>query len=80
MSHEIDNEAPSTCCRQLRCKSMYYSPDERPGMLRNDESMGYWCNKTHEDFGPDGRLARHCTCQAGRTCHEAGPAPLRRMA
>jgi hypothetical protein len=64
---------PMPCCVELRCKSFYTELDERPGLLRDEEAMGYWCLKTQEPLGPDRELARHCTCQPGRGCFEAGP-------
>ncbi len=65
MFHE---ESPQPCCPLLRCKSMYYRDDERPGKLRDDESMGYWCEKTSDSIGPDNILASHRNCQAKRGC------------
>ena len=29
---------PRTCCVRLRCKSMYYRPDERPGKLHTSDT------------------------------------------
>lgn len=73
------NESPEMeeralpCCLHLRCKSMYYRPDERPGKLHVEDAMGYWCVKTHEPIGPDGELADHGRCQPGRGCHVPAP-------
>ncbi len=65
-------EKPKPCCTALRCKSMAYRPDERPGMLHQEEAMGYWCSKTSEEIGPDGKQADHQDCQEGRSCFKAG--------
>ena len=66
--------APATsCCVHLRCKSMFYRPDERPGMLHNEEAMGYWCHHTNHDQGPDHGPTHHEDCQAHRPCYQAGP-------
>jgi hypothetical protein len=62
-------EADATpCCTELRCKSMYYRSDERPGMLHHEDAMGYWCSRTNEPMGPDASVARHADCQPGRGC------------
>ncbi|MEQ8819558.1 MAG: hypothetical protein RLY93_04890 [Sumerlaeia bacterium] len=66
-------ETPTSCCVHLRCKSMYYRADERPGLLHKEEQMGYWCDKTVDDLGPDEGLATHRGCQPGRGCYEKGP-------
>jgi hypothetical protein len=60
----------SACCASLRCKSMYYRSDERPGRLHDEESMGYWCAETSDPVGPDRGLASHARCQPGRSCHK----------
>lgn len=64
---------PKPCCVHLRCKSMYYQADERPGKLHVEDEMGYWCGHTNADLGPDGKVTLHHTCQQGRGCYEAGP-------
>ncbi len=66
-------QQPLPCCVQLRCKSMYYRADERPGLLHNDESIGYWCAETNADLGPDNTATSHRTCQPGRACYKEGP-------
>jgi hypothetical protein len=53
-------------CRYLRCKEMYYEPR---GNEEHEFSGGvYWCAKTQEAFGPDGRPADRQECSAERTC------------
>lgn len=70
----VDAQAPpEPCCVNLRCKSLTYRPDERPGLLHIEEGMGYWCLHTNEPLGPDGKLATHTLCQSGRQCHKPGP-------
>jgi hypothetical protein len=66
---------PRPCCKHLRCKSMYYRPDERAGLLHDEDAMGYWCARTNLVMGPDNDVARHQQCQAGRDCFECGPVP-----
>lgn len=78
MDHEeFFDQTPKPCCKQLRCKSMMYRPDERPGVLHDEEQMGYWCGKTNDDLGPDDGLASHRRCQPGRGCFEQGPVPAK---
>lgn len=67
------NETPTPCCANLRCKSMFYQPDERPGLLHVEEAMGYWCALTNDALGPDDCLAAHGRCQPGRDCYKAAP-------
>jgi len=62
---------PQPCCAYLKCKSMYYRPDERPGMLHYSDTHNYWCGKTLERNGPDDGAATPPLCQADRSCFEA---------
>ena len=62
------DETPKPCCRHLRMNSMFYRDDERPGLLHDEEAMGYWCMETNEATGPDGQAATHRRCQPGRGC------------
>jgi len=71
MPPNSDEVAP--CCVQLRCKSMYYRADERPGLLHWSNSMGYWCNASGDRLGPDGHVAMHPRCQSGRECFSPAP-------
>ncbi len=58
------------CCVHLRCKSLYYSGVERPGLLHLSNVMTYWCNHTQEAFGCDKGEANPLLCQKGRSCCE----------
>lgn len=60
--------APEACCLKLRCKSMYYRPDERPGRLHFSDTQIYWCNDTQDRLGPDGEIATPRACDVGRPC------------
>ena len=54
-------------CRFLRSKEMHYLS---PGAEDDEFSSGiYWCNKTHENFGPDGEEVGKRHCCAGRNCY-----------
>ena len=54
-------------CPKLRSKEMYY---EQPGQEEEDFSSGlFWCMKTNETFGPDGRPIGKEECQEGRGCY-----------
>lgn len=71
--HPGVDDKPRSCCVKLRCKSMYYRHDERPGKLHDEDAMGYWCEDTCEAAGPDSVVANHKKCQPGRGCFEPGP-------
>jgi hypothetical protein len=71
--NEYYDPEPKPCCTDLRCKSMYYRDDERPGMLHWSNSMGYYCVKTADAVGPDGESALHPDCQPGRSCYKGSP-------
>jgi len=62
------NTDPMRCCEQLEGKSMYYRPDERPGLIHESDVMPYTCLRTLRPVGPDGQDARPSLCQPHRTC------------
>lgn len=65
-----DSEA-KPCCRWLRTRSMYFEPDERPGKAREgDDTMVFYCLKTHAPIGPDGVSAAPAFCCQSRECRE----------
>lgn len=66
----VDGRPMVKCCQHLRCKSLYYSGVERPGLLHLSDAMTYWCNHTQIVTGCDGRDAHPEACQAGRGCCE----------
>jgi hypothetical protein len=66
----MNTEEPIRCCAALRSKSMYYRPDERPGVLHESDVMPHWCAKTHLPVGPDEQDATPGKCQPGRVCYE----------
>ncbi len=59
---------PQSCCARLCAKSMYYRPDERPGLLHYSDTQHYWCNVTMDSLGPDDSDASPNVCQPGRSC------------
>lgn len=59
---------PARCCVRLRCKTMFYRPDERPGRLHCSDTQLYWCELTQDPDGPDAREATPAACQPGRGC------------
>jgi hypothetical protein len=59
---------PVDCCTRLRCKSMYYRDDERPGRLHVSDAMTYWCSQTMDPQGPDGEHTSPLRCQPNRSC------------
>lgn len=64
----VDGRAMIKCCVELRCKSMYYSGVERPGLLHDSSQMLYWCNRTQEGIGCDDGDVSPQDCQPGRRC------------
>ncbi len=68
MSDREHITAPEPCCLELRCKSMTYRVDERPGMVHPSDLMTYWCALTGTDDGPDRELVDHRRCQSPRGC------------
>jgi hypothetical protein len=67
---EMQRTEPLACCSHLRCKSMYYNPDERPGKLHESDVMTYWCMHTQSPVGPDKQDAWPSLCQSHRACYE----------
>lgn len=61
---------PMACCSNLRCKSMYYDANERPGKLHESDVMTYWCIHTQSSLGVDNFEAAPSLCQKYRTCFE----------
>ena len=64
------SEPPVPCCIALRCKSMYYRDDERPGKLHYSDTQTYWCSITHDPHGPDHGSTSPKICQFGRACYQ----------
>ena len=55
-------------CPKLRSKEMYH---DTPGEEDEAFSSGlYWCLKTHESFGPDGKPVGKEECCEGRGCYD----------
>jgi len=73
MASMDDIDDPQPCCANLRCKSMTYREDERPGLLHVEDAMGYWCLLTNVPLGPDDDVASHRDCQPARECHKPAP-------
>ena len=56
-------------CRHLRSKEMYY---QSPGQPEDEFSSGiYWCVKTQENTGPDGKSCDKCECGPERACYQS---------
>jgi hypothetical protein len=63
-----------TRCVWLRTKAMYLNlPD--PGTPETDASTAcWWCLKSADPFGPDGRTVEPLSCgRPGRSCYEGPP-------
>lgn len=61
---------PLPCCGQLRCKTMYYRADERPGKIHESDTAMHWCLLTQQPVGPDNQDAKPSLCQQGRGCYQ----------
>jgi hypothetical protein len=64
--------APTPPCRFLRTKKMYIPALADTALVEDhhDQSF-YWCNKTLSALGRDDYPVHPCSCQPGRSCHEA---------
>ena len=64
-------------CLHLRHKLMYV--DERHavrGMVDDSsDTRVFWCNRTHEDLGPDLEPVHPDDCASCRSCYEGLPTP-----
>jgi hypothetical protein len=53
-------------CRHLRAKEMFYNAAlDDEDRFRNSI---FWCLRTQEVFGPDGRRVHRTECSPGRSC------------
>ena len=67
MDPSIASTKLQTLCRKLRSKEMYHQP---AGQAEDEFSSGlYWCNRTCENFGPDGQAVGKSECCTGRSCY-----------
>jgi hypothetical protein len=71
LSNHINDSSqpPQKCCHSLRSKSMYYRPDERPGLIHVSDTQPYWCGETQAQLGPDENMASPSLCNSGRHCY-----------
>ena len=61
-----ESTAPPAACRHLRCKEMYYH-----GSTDDEFASGiFWCVRTQENMGPDGRPCDKCDCGPARACYQ----------
>ncbi len=62
----------SGACRHLRSKGMFIEVDSYAQEASiPDMTTGFvWCVHSQTCLGPDGRVAEHETCVAGRSCWE----------
>jgi hypothetical protein len=68
MSTDSWNRLNNRPCRHLRSKEMFYDsaapPDERSG------SGIFWCHRTTQCLGPDGKPVDDEDCRTDRGCYE----------
>ena len=55
-------------CDSLRWKGMFVDTDHDPPLASGDRL--FWCHKTGNCLGPDGRLADDDECSAVRDCYK----------
>ena len=54
-------------CRHLRCKEMSYQ-----ALIDDEFSSGiFWCSRTQENMGPDGKSCDKCECGPERACYQS---------
>ncbi len=56
-------------CEFLRWKGMFVDTDHDPMLSAGDRL--FWCQKTQNCLGPDGKLADDYECNAARSCYKA---------
>ena len=54
-------------CRHIRCKEMYYQAPDDDAFA----SGIYWCSKTQDNTGPDGKSCDKCECGPERACYQS---------
>ena len=55
-------------CQDLRWKGMYISADADPTQSKSGDRL-FWCHRTHNCMGPDGKLVDDYECNETRHCY-----------
>ncbi len=56
-------------CNFLRWKGMYIDVEWDPSFPHSNDRL-FWCHKTQNCLGPDGKLADDYECNAVRGCYK----------
>lgn len=54
-------------CDSLRWKAMYFETVWDPTIQRSNDRT-FWCHRTHQCVGPDGKVADDFECNETRRC------------
>lgn len=63
---EMNPQQACFACRHLRAKEMFYQ--NAIGDEDRFKNSVFWCLRTQEVFGPDGKLAGRKECSSERPC------------
>jgi hypothetical protein len=55
-------------CDNLRWKGMFISAEWDPTVPHGNDRL-FWCQKTHNCLGPDGKTVDEYECHEGRGCY-----------
>lgn len=60
-------------CGSLRTKTMFYQTEDEVSGSATPEFRGpFWCARTQELYGPDGKITEPEACRPGRGCCRTG--------
>jgi hypothetical protein len=57
-------------CGDLRWKGLYIATEWDPSMPHSGD-RAFWCHKTQQCIGPDGKIADDYECNETRKCYQA---------
>lgn len=57
-------------CDHLRAKGMYVNAIWDPSVPHAEDRL-FWCHRTQQCVGPDGKVADDEVCTGGRECYQA---------
>ena len=56
-------------CEELRWKGMYIEAEWDPTVPHSGDRL-FWCHKTQQCLGPDGKLVDDYECNPARKCYK----------
>ncbi|MBI4559057.1 MAG: hypothetical protein HY706_15850 [Candidatus Hydrogenedentes bacterium] len=68
MAEQESKPARHVACKYIRNKEMFYKPD--PFEIDEFSSGIFWCAKTHDGIGPDGKAVDTMECSPRRQCFQ----------